>query len=827
MKNFLLCTVVMGSLATEVAYSQQRMIVGDTSDVTRTTSGGVCLMGGGADNDDAIRWMISKSGGGDFVVIRSAGTDAYNSYIFGLGTVNSVETIVINSRTMANNADVERRLRGAEALFITGGDQATYQEYWKDTKVEDAINYLINVKKVPVGGTSAGCAIQGQYYFSAEITTIQSADALANPYNTNITLRTDFINNPVLANTITDTHYNNPDRRGRHTTFIARLWKDFPSGINTKGIGVYEATAVCIDADTRIARVFGSSAYEDYAYFYKIESNSLPTTVQAGTPLTWNNGNLGVRILKIRGDETGSTTFNLNDWTTVSGTRAQWGRIIVQNGVLSEVLDGSGGGGGSSSYCSVTGNVTNEWIRTVTFDGQTNNSNGGSTNGYGNFTTITWDAVKGKNTSITLTPGFRSSSYTERWAVYIDYNQDNDFDDSGELVASGQGSAAITVNTTISTTPATNSTTRMRVIMSYNTITGPCANVSYGEIEDYTLRFVEPTATCNVPSGLSASSITQTSATLSWSAVSGASSYTVQYKPTTSSTWTTISNVTSTSTSVSGLAAGTTYEFQVRTNCGSSSSAFSASANFTTSASSGGSYCAASSTNANNEWIRYVRLNTINQTSGASTYTDYTATTHNVRRGTTYTMELRPGFSSSTAYDVYWRVYIDYNRDGDFLDANEQVYQNFSRRDLSFSITINSTASLGTTRMRVALSYNSYPASCGTFNFGEVEDYSLNICSTCRDEAEESVSTLTAQPLELYPNPTNGEVKISFSSDTEENVSVTVYDLAGAVVENFSTTAQVGQNVISKNLSALTAGTYVVKAVKGSEVLTSKLFITK
>jgi len=539
-----------------VAYSQQnqRLIVGDTSDVVRTTSGGVCLMGGGADNDDAIKWMISKSGGGDFVVIRSAGTNAYNAYINGLGTLNSVETIIIDSRAKANDPEIERRLRGAEALFITGGDQAAYQEFWKDTRVEDAINFLINTKRAPVGGTSAGCAIQGQYYFSAEITTIQSPDALANPYNSNITLRTDFINNPALANLITDTHYNNPDRRGRHTTFMARLWKDFPSGINTKGIGVYEATAVCIDADTRLARVFGSSTYEDYAYFYKIESNSLPTTVVAGTPLTWDNGNLGVRILKVRGDETGSTTFNLNDWTTVSGTKATWGRIIVKNGVVTEVLDGQsgGGGGGSTSYCAITGNVVIEWIRTVTFDGQTNNSNAGSTGGYGNFTSTTWNAVKGKNTAITLTPGFKSSSYTERWAVYIDYNQNNNFTDAGELVASGSGSAAITVNTTISTAPATNSTTRMRVIMSYNTITGPCNNVAYGEIEDYTLRFVDAAATCNVPSGLASSSITQTSATLSWGAVTGAASYTVQYKPTSGSTWTTVSNLTTTSTSISG-----------------------------------------------------------------------------------------------------------------------------------------------------------------------------------------------------------------------------------------------------------------------------------
>ena len=106
-------------------------LVGDAADVTRTTAGGTVLMGGGPDVDAAMQWMIGKAGGGDFVVLRATGTDAYNAYVYGLGGVNSCETLLINSRTLANDPQVEAKIRGAEAVFIAGGDQANYVNFWE------------------------------------------------------------------------------------------------------------------------------------------------------------------------------------------------------------------------------------------------------------------------------------------------------------------------------------------------------------------------------------------------------------------------------------------------------------------------------------------------------------------------------------------------------------------------------------------------------------------------------------------------------------------------------------------------------------------------
>ena len=134
--------------------SYEYYVVGNSTNVTRSTTAGELLMGGGTDVDAAFQWMIGKSGGGDFVVIRATGTDAYNPYIYALGTVNSVRPSLMVDRAAASDPFVVDKIRNAEALFIAGGDQKDYVTLWKGTPVEDAIHYLVS-RNVPIGGTSA------------------------------------------------------------------------------------------------------------------------------------------------------------------------------------------------------------------------------------------------------------------------------------------------------------------------------------------------------------------------------------------------------------------------------------------------------------------------------------------------------------------------------------------------------------------------------------------------------------------------------------------------------------------------------------------------
>ena len=143
-------------------------LVGSGKDVTTITESGFVLAGGGKDVDAAMKWMIDRSGGGDFVIIRASGSIGYNDYLYELGKLNSVETLLINSREKAMEKETGKRIREAEALFIAGGDQWNYVNYWSNSEVSEAINYLIKEKKVAICCTSAGCAVLTQFIFDAK-----------------------------------------------------------------------------------------------------------------------------------------------------------------------------------------------------------------------------------------------------------------------------------------------------------------------------------------------------------------------------------------------------------------------------------------------------------------------------------------------------------------------------------------------------------------------------------------------------------------------------------------------------------------------------------
>ena len=218
-----MCVLIINPISAQNFISY---FTGDTSDVETTTIPGTVLMGGSTENDSAMVWWLKRAGGGDVLVIRASGSNGYNDYLYSeLGqTVNSVESIVFQNRSNSYDPYVIKRLKCAEALWIAGGDQGKYTSYWKDTPVDSLINWLINVKHIPVGGTSAGMAIMGGVYFDALQGSVTSAEALANPYDPLVSIgRNDFIHNPILPKTITDTHFDNPDRRGRLVTFLRRL----------------------------------------------------------------------------------------------------------------------------------------------------------------------------------------------------------------------------------------------------------------------------------------------------------------------------------------------------------------------------------------------------------------------------------------------------------------------------------------------------------------------------------------------------------------------------------------------------------------------------
>ena len=338
MKMLLISGLMIASSVMGQSYTSY--LTGDSSDVVTNPAPGLVLMGGGGENDQAMTWFLNRADGGDVLVIRASGADGYNDYLFSeLGvSVNSVETIVFNEASAAEDPYVLSRITQAEALWIAGGDQWDYISYWKDNAVEDAINYLIEEKKITVGGISAGMAIMGDAYFSAQTGTVTSDEALNNPYDEQVQLGwNDFIRNPAMTGTITDTHFDSPDRKGRLITFMARLFTDY--GFLPVGIACEEYTAVCIDT-AGIATVYGEYPdYEDLVYFLQVncqEPNS-PQQCIPGQPLQWQLDELTVHATVLAGTPSGTSSIDLYDMENITGPVFAFQNWQVNSGTL-EVL---------------------------------------------------------------------------------------------------------------------------------------------------------------------------------------------------------------------------------------------------------------------------------------------------------------------------------------------------------------------------------------------------------------------------------------------------------------------------------------------------------
>ncbi len=227
--------------------------VGSSEDSTpspdRPLRAGLLLSGGGGDVDNAWQWFVKQAAGGDIVVLRASGSDGYQDYIYReISGAASVTTILFKNARAAHDPAVLARIADAEGVFMAGGDQALYIRYWKDTPVGDALRAHIAAGK-PIGGTSAGLAVLGEYFFSALNDTITSNIALKNPHHEKVTLGTGFLRAPALAGVITDSHFMERRRLGRLVAFLARLQTEHPEAPRLLGLGVDEATALCVEPD--------------------------------------------------------------------------------------------------------------------------------------------------------------------------------------------------------------------------------------------------------------------------------------------------------------------------------------------------------------------------------------------------------------------------------------------------------------------------------------------------------------------------------------------------------------------------------------------------
>lgn len=322
-----------------------------------------------------------------------------------------------------------------------------------------------------------------------------------------------------------------------------------------------------------------------------------------------------------------------------------------------------------------------------------------------------------------------------------------------------------------------------------------------------------PTNSCGTPSGLAATGITQTGATLTWGAVTGAVTYNLQWKLGTASTWTTVTGLTTTSYALSGLTANTTYNFQVQAVCSTSTSAYSTAASFTT-ATTGGTCTDQYETNNTLSTAKVIPVNTtFTAKIASSTDKDYykfsnTSATRNIKVDLTtlpadYDLKL---YRSST-------LLLTSQNSG---TANEQLIYN--------------TTTVSSAYVAYVYGYNGA--------FSNTQCYTLRVSLSASNWRTDGTTDGPTEELEipvvfenagfgLFPNPAANQVTVEVPMQDESDVAVTIYDMAGKAAQQQHRVLGKGDKQMVFDLATLPNGVYFVQVRNGERMNTRKLVVNK
>ena len=313
--------------------------------------------------------------------------------------------------------------------------------------------------------------------------------------------------------------------------------------------------------------------------------------------------------------------------------------------------------------------------------------------------------------------------------------------------------------------------------------------------------------TCAVPSGLGAASITSTTATISWTAVSGASSYNVQYKPSTATTWTTTTSTTA-SKSLTGLTASTTYNYQVQAVCSGGSSVYSSASSFTSSAVT--TTCTdAYEPNESRTAAKLIAVNTnISGLISTATDKDYLK------------------FSNTSAQPNIKLTLSNLPADYDlklYNSAGTLLYTSQNGSTTAETIKYNS-APVGT--------YYAYVYGYGGI-YNATNCYTLNASigsAAWREAADEITTSDKAAEIiyNIYPNPSSGRFNLMISSaEAMAKVTVKVIDMLGQTVSSQDIEDVQGIRNTDIDMSYAPTGVYHVIISNGTSTEVKRIVIQK
>lgn len=256
-----------------------RYAVGYTGDVCVALTpdeAGVILMGGSTDVDSIfvskVRPYIQN---GNVLVLRTRGAAGYNDYLQQLTQAASVETLIVDSRDKANSDYVAWAVQTAEFIWFAGGDQSEYIRYWQDTRLQEKLHYAYQ-KGAIIGGTSAGNAILGDVVYNPDgVGSAVSSEVAQDFCDANIRFSGDFLQAPMLAGTLTDTHFKQRDRMGRLMVFLAHH-----ANRNLTGIAVSEQTALWVARNGQ-TEVYG----QHEVYMVRADDQTVFRQTECGQPV--------------------------------------------------------------------------------------------------------------------------------------------------------------------------------------------------------------------------------------------------------------------------------------------------------------------------------------------------------------------------------------------------------------------------------------------------------------------------------------------------------------------------------------------------------------
>ena len=312
------------------------------------------------------------------------------------------------------------------------------------------------------------------------------------------------------------------------------------------------------------------------------------------------------------------------------------------------------------------------------------------------------------------------------------------------------------------------------------------------------------------PAGLAVSGITTAAANVNWDPIANAT-YILRYKKAADAAWTEVPVSTNTYT-ITGLDEATAYNVQVASVCSGTTGTYSAAVNFTTSSFA---YCTLTSSDSSDEHISNVTITAdgatgVNSTTGASNYTDYSndpTRLVSLKQGSTNNVISVTKAWSGTQYNEAVTAWIDFDRSGTF--DNDEIVLSTSADKLTpvtdtFTVPADSYAGDKTVGMRVALRFsNPQTSPCGTYTYGEVEDYAVKIT------ADLAVGNANVTSVQVYPNPATDVLNVSKVSN---NATYSIYNVAGQIVAK----GKIADNKVQ--VAKLQAGVYIISVEDNGNV---------